>query len=336
MKKFLLLAISSLPLLAAASGNFTLSDKGELKAAYKGRELILSEKFSMLPGNGLGQYEVRSEKIGEHMAINRFGQVDDVKFRREAVLKDNGKELEISFQFMVPAYSKHADKTRKFYALYLPYQEFANYKYRAIQGRVSKAQWIKGVIPANAPEGKALAQGMLRQITLTAPDNSRSLTIDFSPAGSNDFYSDYPPNAGIMSQWSFARQGDFIEIAVSYTPSFYGGTLNSKVQIYEATPANDYRNRHARLNGRYFSEMPADKQFVFGAEKFGKMYTRAGTQLINKKQAFGWLNNKELQKDSFAPSGAYYSAVYSDKPATFRMKNLRKGLHRLHTCLRLH
>ncbi|MBE6380372.1 MAG: hypothetical protein E7047_05540 [Lentisphaerae bacterium] len=327
MKKHLFAIAAALLPLSVFAQKFALQDNGDLQVTYQGKPIIVSEQFSLLQKNGFAGIDSRTEKIGEHTVLNRFGTMEKLQFRREAVLKNNGREVEISFQFELPAYSRYADSQLKFYAIYLPYKEFANYSYKAVQGRVSKAFWSKGVIPADAPEGAQLAKGNIRQITLTAPDKHRSITIDCSPAGSNDFYSDYPPNAGIMSLWSFTRRGDFIEIKVSYTPHFYGGSLAAKLQIYEALPENDYSLRHARLNGKYFSELPADEQFVFGAKKFGKMYTNAGTTSFAAGKKYGWLDNLQLKQESFAPSGAYYSAVYSDKSATFRMTGLRKGLH---------
>ncbi|MBE6370020.1 MAG: hypothetical protein E7056_07680 [Lentisphaerae bacterium] len=327
MKKTLLLLAAVLPLAVSAKPFTVHHNDGNLQVSHNGKSIIAGELFDIFETRGFAQFPAQIEQVGHHRVYNRFGEVDKLKFRREAVLKDNGKEVEISFQFDVPAYSRYADGKAKNYSLYLPYKEFANYSYKAVQGRVSKAGWISGKIPADAPEGANLAKGNIRQITLTAPDKSRSITIDCSVAGSNDFYSDYPPNAGVLSQWSFKRKGDYIEMKLTYAPQFYGGTQTGKVLIYEDTPENDYSLRHARLNGKYFSELPADRQFAFGESQAGKMYQPAGSALFDAAKGFGWLDNRSLNKRNFAPSGAYYSAVYSNSAATFRMNNLRKGLH---------
>ena len=93
MKKLFFAVAALLPAVSFAQV-FNLQDNGDLQVTYKGRPLIVSERFSALPGNGFADCKSRTEKSGDHTILNRFGNLDGMKFRREAVLKNNGKEVE--------------------------------------------------------------------------------------------------------------------------------------------------------------------------------------------------------------------------------------------------
>lgn len=306
---------------------FTVTDDANLHIDWHGQPLIVGERFSMLPDNGFPAAASRTEEIGSAKVFNRFGDLDGVAYRREVALKDGGKEVEISFQENFPAYHPACDDKGKGYSLRLPFKDFIGWKYTAVTGRVSGTKEVSGVIAANTPDNSNLLGTAIRQIALESPDGKQKLVIDCSPEGVNDFYSDYPPN-GIMSLWGFQREGDHLLVVLGYAPHFYGGSQTGKVQLYEGTAA-DYDQRHAHRAYRYFSELEPDRQFVLGATKFGPMYTDAGTKPYTKEAGFGWVNPQNLTVENFRPSGAFYSKVASNSPNTFRMDNLRRGLHLL-------
>ena len=328
MKTFLWSALLLSASVLCAGGPFSVTDDGTLAVSWHGKPLVTSERFSILPQAGFAQAEARVEVIGDARVFNRFGDCSGVTYRREVALKQGGKEVEISFQMFFPAYHELSNDKGKSYALRLPWRDFADWHYRAVVGRISRPRELTGVIKPDMPSGKNVVGEAIRQITLTSPDGKKSLVIDCSPEGVGDFYSDYPPN-GIMSLWGFQRDGDDLVVMLGYAPRFFGGTQTGKVQLYEGAPENVYDRRHAQRQYRYFSELEPDRQYVFGAKKFGRMYTDAGTRAYTAKAGFGWVDAPELAVENYRPSGAFYSKVSGAKPAVFRMDNLRKGLHLL-------
>ncbi|MBE6379327.1 MAG: hypothetical protein E7047_00155 [Lentisphaerae bacterium] len=311
---------------SAAEVPFQLLTNDTIQVLWHGNPLVISERFSCLQQDGFAGSEQRLEKIGEHRVLNHFGKVDNMAYRREAVLKNGGKEVEISFQVNVPAYNTKTINQAQSYAIYLDYKDFANWRYTALTGRIHQTSIQKGVLQPNAPDGNIFA-GSIRQVVLESPDGKRSLVIDCSPGGVNDFYSDYPPN-GIMSLWGFQKIQGQLCIYVGYRPQFYGGSNTGKVQIYEGR-AEDYAQRHAHRHYPYFSELDPDRLYALAADNVGKRYTKLHLQKFTPQQAAGWLNIDGIQRRQQHTSGAAYSALYGSGKHTFRMSNLRSGVHLL-------
>ncbi len=321
-------ALLSVGLAATAAENapFAVTNDSNLKVSWHGKPLVVGEYFTWLDNEGFAKAENRVETVGDHKVFNRFGEHKAIAYRREAALKNGGREVEISFQFNVPAYTEGADNQGKGYELCFRYADFAGWKYTAVVDRVSKAKTVSGILDPNAPDGNVIKNN-IRQIALESPDGQRQLVIDCSPEGVNDFYSDYPPN-GIQSLWGLQREGDILKVVMGYRPRFYGGSQTGKVQLYEGSAA-DYDQRHAQRQYSYFSELKPDRQYVFGAKKFGKMYTDIGVKAFDDALHAGWLKPDALNIIHYRPSGALYSAVASSRDNTFQMKNLRSGVHLL-------
>ncbi|MBE6370347.1 MAG: hypothetical protein E7056_09365 [Lentisphaerae bacterium] len=318
------LAVSLATFSAAAEQPFQITDSDNLQISWHGKPLVISEKFSGLGQEGFAQSEKRQENIGKHQVFNHFGSINNMAYRREAVLKDGGREVEISFQVNVPAYTEEAINKPQSYAIMFNYKDFANWKYSAITGRIDNPKIVSGTLLPDAADGNLLKTS-IRQIALESPDGSRKLVIDCSPGGVNDFYSDYPPN-GIMSLWGFQKNKDKMIVYVGYNPKFYGGSNTGKVQLYEGT-AQDYDQRHAQKKYPYFTELAPDRQYALAADNFGKEYIGFGLAAYNDFRKAGWLDTAGIQKTCFKPSGAVYSALSSREKKIFRMSKLRSGVH---------
>ena len=319
----------------AADAPFAITNEENLQISWRGKPLVIGEKFNYLQQDGFAGVEKRSENVGKHYAVNHFGSKNQLAYRREAVLKNGGKEVEISFQLNIPAYTPAADGKTKVYTVKFNYADFANWKYTAVCDRVSRAKHVSGVLPANPPDGNLLKKISpnalsIRQVALESPDGKQKIVIDCSPEGVNDFYSDYPPN-GIMSLWGFQKNGKELQIMLGYTPRFFGGSNSGKMQIYEGTAA-DYDKRHAARRYRYFSELIPDRQYSVAAENPGNIYTNIGTMEFNAARKAGWLDSSNITVETIHPSGAVYSAAKSNQPGTFRISRMRSGMH-LITCL---
>ena len=136
-----LMAVLLLPS-AMAETPFKITNSDNLQISWRGKPLVVSEKFSCLGSDGFADSQKRQETIKTHQVFNHFGQVNNMDYRREAVLKDNGKEVEISFQVNVPAYTEGAADIPQSYAVMFDYKDFANWKYTALTGRIHNTKTI--------------------------------------------------------------------------------------------------------------------------------------------------------------------------------------------------
>ena len=341
------------------AGPFTITNENNLAISWRGKPLIRGEYFSCLTGNGFDVKSKRSEKISSHQVVNHFGQAKNVSYRREAVLKDNGQEVEISFQFNVPAYSQNIIGKKQTYEIIFDYKDLANWHYTAITNHPGPDGVISGQILLNTPDGpiirdRLINKQLIRQIALESPDGSRNLVIDCSPEGY--YFSENAAEDTAYARWQLYRQGNSLHLAMSSTPRFYGGVFTGKVMIYEGT-AEDYKKRHALLPDRYyknspetfeqhhhhnhqtpvnvqhlhsFTELRPERQIVTAAQDFGEMYRTVNHLKYNNLWGFGWLapDKKNMHIRSIrGVAGAAYSAMYSTATHTLRMGNLRQGLH---------
>ncbi len=330
-----LLTAIALSAAAAADAPFAITSEENLQIAWRGKALVIGEEFNYLGQEGFAGAGKRTEKIGKNYVVNHFGEKNQLAYRREVALKDGGREVEISFQLATAAYTPAADGKGKVYTVNFNYSDFANWKYTAVCDRVSRAKHISGVMPANPQDGNILKDNIqqplsIRQVAFESPDGKQKLVIDCSPEGVNDFYSDYPPN-GIMSLWGFRKSGKKLQIALGYTPRFFGGSNTGKMQLYEGSAA-DYDKRHAVRRYSYFSELKPDRQYSVAAENPGDIYTNIGIMEYNGARKAGWLDASNISIKTRLNTGAVYSAASSDKSGTFRMSRLRSGMH-LITCL---
>lgn len=339
MKKSLIYLIAAyifalLTIPSSWAAPFAVTNENNLSISWQGRPLIRSERFSALAPNGFAKCQKRSEEIAKHTVINHFGDKNGTAFRREIAIKDGGKEVEISFQTSIPAYSEEADNKPKIYSLIFDFDDFINWRYTAKIDSIAHTNSISGTIKPSTPDGDLLPgrtqnNRSIRQIALQSPDGKKKLVIDCSPFGCNDFYGDTASNS-VLSLWNIVRRGEKLYIEMSFTPSIYGGTNTGKVQIYEGT-AEDYERRHSLVRNRFFSEIPPEQQISISSE-FGEMYWGVDVQPFNNYRNAGWLNPqgfKRLSTSRTSSYGTWYNGVHSSTANTFRIGNMRNGLHLL-------
>ncbi|MCC7300885.1 MAG: beta-galactosidase trimerization domain-containing protein, partial [Verrucomicrobia bacterium] len=152
--------------------------------------------------------------------------------------------------------------------------------------------------------------------------NGKSLVFDFNPEGVQT-YSDFGPNR-IQGLWTVKKIGDYVEFSFGRNSSLSGGTLSSKLVIFEGG-FDDYVNSHAYPKYAYYSKLPVTLNFCFGAPKYGAGFIQAGNKPFNESKGFGWSGDVEV--NSIRPSGALYSAAHGTKPATFKCAVPQPGVY---------
>ncbi len=304
----------------ATAGIFEIRNYDNLQINFQGVPLVAGERFSLRGENGFGGDKTLKEELGGRTVVNHWGELAGVPYRREAALNAAGSEVEVNFQMDFKAYLDHLTGKPVSYEFTLPFEAVEGMRYTALTGRASSPQEKSGVIDARAPVN--FIGATVRQLALEG--NGKKLVIDFCPHVPSD-RTDYGPN-GIQGLWKVSRQKDKILCNLVFVPKYFGGTHSAKVIFYSGSAA-DYDLRHAARKNPYYTVIAPDRQYAFGAEKSGKQYMSAGTKPFSAAAACGWLENRDLKVENYRPSGAFYSAVYSDKPAVFKMTGLRPGLH---------
>lgn len=316
MIKEIILAAAATAGMGISAGDFSFDSSNGLQVRYKGRVVVSSDRL-MFDKKVVPIKDKRSEQINGNPVVNAFDTVDDIKFRREVALRENGSEIEITFQAFVPAYhpltesdpESHTKRKNLTYQLIIPPDVFSNSTFSAHTGRSGRSTHITGTLPKKSPRGYSV-----RHISLVK--DGQSLVFDANPKG-----------VGSQGQgWGLSRDGRDWVFTIAITPRFCGGTLTGKMVILTGDEKT-HDLHHAHRNYRYFERLAAEHRFVFGAEKFGNFYTAAHIQPYSEKKKSGWLDNPQLTIRRFAPEGALYSAVAGKVPAVFRVGGLRNGVY---------
>ena len=316
MIKKILLLMAAAACIGVCAGDFSFDTANALQVKCKGRVVVSADRLTF-DEKVVPIRDKRTEKINGNTVINAFDTVDDIKFRREVVLRENDSEVEITFQAFIPAYHKltesdpdnHTKRKSLTYQLIVPSDVFSNSSFSAHTGRSGRSTLITGTLPKKSPRGYSV-----RHISLVK--DGQSLVFDANPKGVG--------SQG--SGWSLDRYGKDWVFSIAVTPRFCGGTLTGKMVILTGDEKT-HDLHHAHRNYRYFERLAAEHRFVFGARKFGKFYTQAASTAYNDQQKFGWVGQKESNTLNFAPEGALYSAIAGNKPALFRVSGLRNGVY---------
>lgn len=306
---------------------FQVQNSKELQASLGAEALIVSEALQLLDGNQVEaellqnpQYSQSREADGR-LLQNIYGSSKGIRFRREVSAAADGSEIELAYMAHCGAYSKEAEDKLINYEIRLPLAVFAGSQFVALTGRSSRLSEHKGSIAPNA-NGRIVSLP-IRQIAFSG-GKLGDLVIDCNPKGVNT-HGDYPPNA-VVGLWDLKADGKHLILSRIYAPKFFGGMIAAHMVFYRGK-AEDFNVRHTTDAYPYFSDWKAECQYVFGAAKFGEQYVDAGTAKYDPAKKFGWLDNQALSISSYKNQGAFYSAVKSNAPATFRREGLRRGLH---------
>ncbi len=300
---------------------FKLLDSGNLKVEQGGKVIVSGERHSLFPDGGFPGQQTREEETADAKVFNVFGEKDGFKFRREIAIKKDGSEIEINVQTQCPAYSENVPEEGINYLIELPYETFDGSSYTALRGRASKLTQFSGALKPN--EVGALFSDKVRCLFLSGGDYGE-LCIDCDPKGVNS-HGDYGPT-GVVGQWEIKRVEDKLILRLLYSPRFFGGSINGKLVLYKGN-AKDFDKRHSHRSFRYFSVLEAERNYVFGAQTFGKDFKAAHDALFSEKARFGWRDATGLKAVNYAPSGSLYSAMYGSGKKVFAMSGMRKGLH---------
>ncbi len=301
---------------------FSIDDKAETKVKWRGSHLISGDNLTFFDKKGFAE-KAQQVESGQNdkwrRIVNIWSNAKDLPFRKEVALSADGKEVELNIRADLPAYHQKPDVDSFGYYFRIPMSLVKGMKYTAITGRTSKPRIVSGVI--NGKE-KSLFKTKARYWALEG--NGKKIVIDFNPEGVQSF-GDYGPGA-IIGLWSVRQTPDYLECGIGIRNTEYGGVLSGKVRIFEGG-MSDYPKRHAYGKYVYFSELPVEKQFCFGAKKHGKEFTNAGLEKYSPQKGFGWLEPLGMKISSERSSGAVYSAAKGSGNKVFRYDLPRPGLY---------
>ncbi|MBE6368684.1 MAG: hypothetical protein E7056_00800 [Lentisphaerae bacterium] len=324
--KFLCGAILCLLLLNVSGGEawFELKKSGKNKnftLAYKQQPLIVSENFDP----GFQESGALEENINGEKVLNAWGCSQNIPWRREIATvgsTDKGsEEIEISFQAYIPAFNNDIYNGAINYYFDVPVALLDCAEYTAIVGRHGKPAQIKGRISKADKNG--LVAGSVRNIAFAKDD--LNLVFDLNPAGVQDLYSSYTIGS-ICGMWRLEKVGDVLRFIVGTKSSRNGGVHTSKAVIYNGS-AQDYNLRHAHNKYSYYSELPAERRFVFGADKFSSGRFRAHSRYYTPQATCGWLGKPVFKVEKYHKQGALYAAVSGHENAEYQVDLPRKGLY---------
>ncbi len=288
---------------------------------WRGTRLIDYDYISNFDEEDFNQrasgFETRKDE-NDWTVTNCWSDDPDLPFRKELGVSPDGNTVELTIQFTQPAYKQRMDIDFS-YTFKIPLKTVVNMNWTAMVDRVFRPRIVSGELQADSPED--FIGEKTRWLTFTG--NGKKLVIDFNPEGLQT-YSDDGPNY-IQGLWSVKKIGDYLECSFNEHSLLYGGTMNSKVVIFEGEHS-DYLEHHAYDFYSYYFDLPVNVKYCFGAPEHGDQFIQAGNSIYNDYLGFGW-SNTEIDLDTLRPSGALYSAAYGNYPATFKSIVSRKGLY---------
>lgn len=304
---------------AFAGGVFELKENGKSYTLdFNGKPLIVSEGF--MPG--FVPEKTLAEKSGNDLILSAWGNSHNIKWRREAATVENGKEVELTFQAMIPAFNEDHYKGEILRYFEIPKSVLDGCEYTALVGGHKRNKYVKGVLKTKGKD-RLLMGGSVRCIAFKKGDFK--LVVDFAPSGVQDLYSSY--TIGSLSGFgSLHTFGDKVRFYMGTKSSRNGGIHTGKIVLYSGTE-KDFELRHARDKYGYCSEMEAEKRFVFGADKIGKGKIRAQLLPYTVKRSYGWVNNGGAVLEKFRPQGTLYAAAAGKDNAVFQADLKRQGLY---------
>ncbi len=288
---------------------------------WRGSRLIDSDYISYFDGKSFDQTATGTDmkKDAEGWTVvNCWSDSRDLPFRKEVGLSPDGKTVELSVQFTLPAYKNRTD-IDLYYTFKIPLKAVLGMNWTAITGRVFRPKTVEGKLTAGSRED------FIGEKTrwLAFSGNGKKLVIDFNPEGMQT-YSDHGPNY-IQGLWDVKKKGDYLECSFGGHSTIYGGTFNSKAVIFEGEHA-DYAKRHALKKFSYYIDMPVNVAYSFGAPEPGAGFIRAADSVYDEKRGFGW-SGSGIILNTLRPSGAIYGSASGDRPAVFKSLINGKGLY---------
>jgi hypothetical protein len=301
---------------------FSIGDKADSQVKWRGNNLIGNDSLSFFEGKSFvdkAQQTKAEKKDKWEKVVNTWSTDASLPFRKELAVSSDGKEVELNIRADMPSYSQKKEPGSFGYSFRIPMTLVKGMKCSGITGRSTSPVNVTDAIDGKK---RKIFGGSARYFALEG--NGKSLVIDFNPEGVQT-YGDFGPGS-IIGVWSIDQTPEYLECGIGIKNTEYGGVFSGKVRIFEGG-MDDYLKRHAYGKYSYFSELPLEKQFCFGAKKHGKEFTDAGLSEYSASSGFGWLDPKDMKIVENQSSGSVFSAATGNGDKIFRCDLPRPGLY---------
>ena len=301
MKNTLLALLATTLLLSAASFRF---QDGGFAVSRDGKPFLVGDD-----GVPKGKLELDERTAADGALVRNWWVRDPVRpFRREAVIAQGGKVLEVGFQTYVSAYELPAGTPLSYFVRF-DLSRFAGGTWTAVPGPARKV--LTNTSGKFSAKGKGPA-GQLRALFLESADGKDRLVLDFNVQGPTTYAG---AGGAFAGSWHVTCSDGILECGFAPRLPDYGLVLGSRLLAYEGTEET-WRTNHPIPSFTYVSAMEPAALLAFGDNTVGKKYRRAD----------GWLGSKPKTVTA-AKSGALYSAAKGAGKAACRVKGLTPGIY---------
>lgn len=306
-----------------AEKTFNIGKSADTQINWRGTPIVSSEEISFYPGEKLSDKSEKTviRKVKNWRTINTWSSNKHLAFRKEVAVSNDGKEIELNFRANRPSYHQKKGIRSFAYAIKLPIAPFIGMNYIAFYDRTSRVKIAKGILTDKSPN-KSLLRTKIRYLVFEG--KGRRIVFDFNPEGVQTF-GDYGSST-ILGLWRVVKTPTHLKFSFGIGNTEHGGAISSKIRIFEGTAA-DYLKRHAYRKYSYYSELPVEKAFCFGAAKHGKAFTDAALHKYSPSTGFGWINPTGIKLDSERKLGSIFTAATGSGNKVFRCDLKRSGLY---------
>ena len=322
MKNIWLIFVAFMLSFPLSGGIFEVRKNGlDFSVFYRGQELVRSILSSNMeaPDENIRSSEVTMPNGSR--VWNIWREDTACRIRQEIALAADGSSVEISMKGEAVPYS---EKSSRMLHLSVPTQLLAGKKYAGLMQNGRSWNPAQGIFDLRSmPQG---AVNNVRWRYFTVSDGKDfNVVFDVNPIGAGDYTSMYSAGA-IKGVWDIELGKKELILRGGSHLNGIGGMTGAKIVLREGVMEEDYFKHHALKSYKERGPLAANYVLSFGAEKTGKDFTRVNDRKFAPGQAYGWLNNVDLQRNIDFPEGAYYSSM-SGKNGIFRFSKLIPGVH---------
>ncbi len=307
---------------------FTLSGQGPLKIAWRGKPLVNHDELAAIGPDSFTQPDgVRDENVGDWKVSNLWRIKDretKTTYRREVA--GNGREVELTVEFRVPAYYTFPYQRENAYSFSVPLKALEGMTFRARGGRSTRPKETDGIITAQMPDGSLFRDkefGTTVSLIAFEGNGTPGLVFDFNPSGLSAF-NDYGPTV-LQGLWRIEKKGATLRFSFGGTVAVHQGVFASKLRILEGSFEEDGR-LHAHSLYNYFSTLPAVRKFSFGPGSF-KKWQPAGKEPYTPETGFGWTQTDGIAVEGDTSGGVLHGRAQGNGEHHFLIDVPQPGIY---------
>lgn len=336
-----------------AESIFEIHAEGQLEVKRNGETILHRDHFYAIEGKPFSVYDgYREDEVAGWQVHNLWYKQDiynKVSYRREVA--QNGREVELTVQYRVPAYyfeqPGKPEDIDSFYRVRIPKEELQGLRFQARLRTGGATEVVEGVWGEESE--KRISGHKIVYLTTYRQDGS-TVSYDFGPIGIASFNMHVAASAMPDSWWVRVEEDQLVFAIGRLKKTTYphNGVYLGKIRI-SGDSFEDWTQRHLHHNYRYFMELFPIRQFSLGAgvlqgdwqkkdkkeisetewlRREGKdLWLAVGKESFSQWNGYGWENAAGVNLKGDISKGVLHGWAEGAQSQDFRMTVSEPGVY---------